>query len=266
MRTASKPSLQALSQAILQSNKVNLTFHHHARTSHGSAHLGSTSVCYASDKKSMPYSSLEASGGQPPRIWQCRQHRYFSSLIGKHGNSVFISRNSSASIVSPDAISHDNKNENNSFNSHAPDINENHSLHSNVHYIIHKIQVGTMKNDNLGKARSFLSIVSKWNNEKGALLAEALLERLYKERFVGKNIDAVVDTEVYNICLDAWNKSNANGDTIIEKAELLTKVIDYRIHRSWRSMIVHTRHIHHYYKLIPIILSLFLSPLSTIIL
>jgi hypothetical protein len=104
------------------------------------------------------------------------------------------------------------------------------SLHSRIHYILKKIPIGHMNDDDLADARAFLSIVSKWHNEKGAMLAEALLERLHKEKFHGRqnNLQVVIDSEMYNICMDAWNKSNAVGEKIVHRVESIMTRMEER--------------------------------------
>lgn len=106
---------------------------------------------------------------------------------------------------------------------------DEHSLHANVHYILSKkVPIGRMNNNNLQKARSFLSIVSKWDNEKGARLSEALLERIYDEYSRGGNHNAMVDTEMYNICLNAWNRSGVDGGTIVRRVEGIVSRMEER--------------------------------------
>lgn len=104
------------------------------------------------------------------------------------------------------------------------------SLHSRIHYILKKIPIGHMNDDDLADARAFLSIVSKWHNEKGAMLAEALLERLHKEKYHGRqnNLQVVIDSEMYNICMDAWNKSNAVGEKIVHRVESIMTRMEER--------------------------------------
>ncbi|KAL9190214.1 hypothetical protein ACHAXT_007425 [Thalassiosira profunda] len=109
---------------------------------------------------------------------------------------------------------------------------EQHSLHSNVHYIIKRIPIGRMHDDNMQKARAFLSIVSKWRNEQGATLAEALLERLYKEQTARRDTDVLVDSEMYNICMDAWNQSGADGSKIVERVESMIHRVEERYFRG----------------------------------
>ena len=118
------------------------------------------------------------------------------------------------------------------------------SLHSRIHYLLRKIPIGHMHNDDIADARAFLSIVSKWHNENGAMLAEAILERLFKEnqqwqkhhhdgREGGKNHSTIsivlIDSEMYNICMDAWNKcKNVVGEKIVHRVESLMSRMEDR--------------------------------------
>ena len=106
--------------------------------------------------------------------------------------------------------------------------NEERSLHSTIHYVLTR-DVGRLSNANIQKARSFLSITSKWNNEKGAALSEQMLERLFKERYTGKtNPNVVIDSDMYNICMNAWNKSNADGQKIVHQVEAILHRMEQR--------------------------------------
>jgi len=118
---------------------------------------------------------------------------------------------------------------------------EKRSLHSDAHFLIHRVPVGSMKNDNIQKARSILSSISRWNNKKGALMAEALLERLHRECIKGKNPNAFVDSEMYNICINAWAKSDINGNEIVAKAESLVNRMETRYARGRENSIPRTR-------------------------
>jgi hypothetical protein len=89
------------------------------------------------------------------------------------------------------------------------------SLHANIHYLLKKVPIGRMNKMNLQDARASLFIVSKWGNEQGAKLSEALLERLYAEQ---PSIETV-ETEMYNACMNAWNNSGVDGKTIVYKVE-----------------------------------------------
>jgi len=105
---------------------------------------------------------------------------------------------------------------------------KNQTLQSSVNYIL-KIPLGKIGKNNLSKARSFLSIVSKWHNEQGATLSEALMERLYEEKSFGGNHHVTIDSEMYNICMDAWNKSNANGEKIVGRVESIMNRMEERL-------------------------------------
>jgi len=105
--------------------------------------------------------------------------------------------------------------------------NEERSLHSTIHYVLTRA-VGRLSKDNIQKARSFLSITSRWNNEKGAVLSEQLLERLFEERYTGNNKNVSLDSDMYNICMNAWNKSNANGQKIVHQVESILHRMEQR--------------------------------------
>lgn len=105
--------------------------------------------------------------------------------------------------------------------------NEERSLHSTIHYVLTR-DVGRMSRVNIQKARSFLSIASRWNNEKGAVLSEKLLERLFEERYTGNNLGVVIDSDMYNICMDAWNKSNADGQKVVNQVESIFHRMEQR--------------------------------------
>ncbi|KAK1749015.1 pentatricopeptide repeat-containing protein [Skeletonema marinoi] len=114
------------------------------------------------------------------------------------------------------------------FTSEAPtSANEERSLHSTIHYVLTR-DVGRLSIVNIQKARSFLSITSKWNNEKGAVLCEQLLERLFEERYTGSNINVVIESDMYNICMNAWNKSNADGQKIVHQVESILHRMEQR--------------------------------------
>ncbi len=104
---------------------------------------------------------------------------------------------------------------------------EERSLHSTIHFVLTR-DVGSMSYVNIQKARSFLSITSRWSNEKGAVLCEKLLERLFEERFTGNNLGVVIDSDMYNICMDAWNKSNADGREIVNQVESIFHRMEQR--------------------------------------
>jgi hypothetical protein len=105
--------------------------------------------------------------------------------------------------------------------------NEERSLHSTIHYVLTRA-VGRLSNVNIQNARSFLSITSRWNNEKGAVLAEQLLERLFEERYTGNNKNVSLDADMYNICMHAWNKSNAKGQKIVHQVESILHRMEQR--------------------------------------
>ncbi|KAL7497917.1 hypothetical protein ACHAWT_009426 [Skeletonema menzelii] len=105
--------------------------------------------------------------------------------------------------------------------------NEERSLHSTIHYVLTR-DVGRLSKVNIQKARSFLSITSRWKNEKGAVLSEQLLERLFEERYTGENLNVLIDSDMYNICMDAWNKSNADGQQIVNRVESIFHRMEQR--------------------------------------
>ncbi|KAL7549747.1 hypothetical protein ACHAWF_013014 [Thalassiosira exigua] len=115
---------------------------------------------------------------------------------------------------------------------------DEYSLHSNIHYLLSEkiIPVGSMRVSNVDKARFFLHTVSKWHNERGAKLSEALLERLYEEQCAGVGFDSsfdhIVDTEMYNACMDAWNKSKVDGEMIVRHVESIMKRMEERSFRA----------------------------------
>lgn len=108
-----------------------------------------------------------------------------------------------------------------------PSSDEERSLHSTIHYVLTR-DVGRMSIANLQKARAFLSITSRWKNEKGAVLTEQLLERLYEEKYIGNNLNVVIDADMYNICMDAWNKSNADGQKVANQVESIIHRMEQR--------------------------------------
>jgi len=89
-----------------------------------------------------------------------------------------------------------------------------------------RIPIGQISNYDLERARAFLSIASKWNNEQGATLSEALLERIYAEQ--NRNANIIVDAEMYNVCMNAWNKSGVDGDKIIYNVESIMNRMEER--------------------------------------
>ena len=129
--------------------------------------------------------------------------------------------------LSPSIVSASNDDDND-------DDDETRSLHSSIHYILKKIPIGHLDNNHLAQARSMIYIVSKWHNENGAKLCESLLERLYKEQYVGHNDSVVIDTEMYNICMDAWNKSGVDGEKIVDRVTSIMRRMEERyIHESY---------------------------------
>ena len=106
------------------------------------------------------------------------------------------------------------------------------SLSSSIYYILNKIHIGNMHDNNIDKARSMLSIVSKWHNGQGATLAEAILGRLYKEQTDGQNVNVIIDTEMYNICMNAWNKSGVDGKQVVEKVESILDTMETRYYNG----------------------------------
>ena len=101
-----------------------------------------------------------------------------------------------------------------------------------MHEILHRIPVGRMRESDLARSRSFLSIASRWRNERGATLCEGLLERLHEEGTTGGNADVVLDAEMYNICMSAWNGSvDADGESIVRRVGSIMT----RMEERWRS-------------------------------
>ena len=106
------------------------------------------------------------------------------------------------------------------------------SLHSAMHHILNRIPVGRMHEADLARSRSFLSIASRWRNERGATLSEGLLERLHEEGTAGGNANVVLDAEMYNVCMSAWNGSvDADGETIVRRVGSIMT----RMEERWRS-------------------------------
>jgi len=107
------------------------------------------------------------------------------------------------------------------------DVNEEgQSLHASIHFILKRIPIGQISTYDLERARAFLSIASKWNNEQGATLSEKLLERIYAEQYKSNNV--TVDAEMYNICMNAWIKSDIDGDSIIYNVESIMNRMEER--------------------------------------
>ena len=100
---------------------------------------------------------------------------------------------------------------------------ESKSLHSQVHSILSR--KGKLSDFDIHRARAFLSIVSKWENERGATLCERLLNRIYQD---GLTSGAQVEAEIYNIAMGAWNKSNIGGDMIVSRVEFLLRRMEER--------------------------------------
>lgn len=90
-----------------------------------------------------------------------------------------------------------------------------------------------MNEVNLKNARSFLFIVSKWNNEQGAKLSGALLERIYAEQ----SSRATVDKEMYNACMHAWNTSGADGRVIVHNVEHLFTKMEQRFKSNLHALV-----------------------------
>lgn len=97
------------------------------------------------------------------------------------------------------------------------------SLNQRIH-LLRKIPFGRMNESHLQQARSFLFIVSRYKNEQGAKLSEALLERLYVEQ----STRATVDTEMYNACINAWNSSGADGTLVVNNVERIFARMEQR--------------------------------------
>ena len=177
--------------------------------------------------------SQQAAKKRPMAQWhfQCQQpskfmHNYYAS-VSEPFKTGALNEQKEKTHVSIRGVTSEA-----SFSASTPTNNEERSLHSTIHYVLTR-DVGRMSNVNIRKARSFLSIASKWNNEKGAALSEKLLERLFEERYTGNNLSVVIDSDMYNICMDAWNKSNADGQKIVQQVESIfhrmeQRYIDYQ--------------------------------------
>lgn len=100
---------------------------------------------------------------------------------------------------------------------------ETKSLHSQIHFILSRRD--KLTDFNIQRARAFLSIVSKWGNEQGATLCERLLNRIYRD---GLSSGAHLQAEIYNIVMDAWNKSSISGDRIVSRVESLLSQMEER--------------------------------------
>ena len=100
---------------------------------------------------------------------------------------------------------------------------ESKSLHSQIHFILSRRH--KLTDFNLQRARAFLSIVSTWENERGATLCERLLNRIYQD---GLSSGAHLQPDIYNIVMDAWNKSNISGDRIASRVETLLRQMEER--------------------------------------
>lgn len=59
-------------------------------------------------------------------------------------------------------------------------------------------------------------------------MTEQLLERLYEEKYIGNNPNVVIDADMYNICMDAWNKSNADGQKVANQVESIIHRMEQR--------------------------------------
>lgn len=109
---------------------------------------------------------------------------------------------------------------------------EGQSLHSAIHHILKQVQMGRMSESEIAKSRSFLSILSStWHTEHGATLCELLLERLHDEMTLGENSNVVLDAEMYNVCMVAWNKcsdGNVNGKMIIQRVQSIITRMEER--------------------------------------
>ena len=101
------------------------------------------------------------------------------------------------------------------------------SLHSAMHRILRAIPVGRMTESDISRARSFMSISSRWQNARGASLCENLLERLYAEGTSGGNANVVVDASMYNEAMMAWSgrcvDDHADGTNIANRASSIMK-------------------------------------------
>ena len=170
--------------------------------------------------------SRHATKKRPTAQWHFQQqpsyyfrHHYFASYITEPIQTRTINEQKEethAPILS------------NSEASISASANEERSLHSTIHYVLTR-DVGRLSNVNIQKARSFLSITSRWNNEKGAVLSEQLLERLFEERSTGNtNPNVVIESDMYNICMTAWNKSNADGQKIVHQVESILHRMEQR--------------------------------------
>ena len=113
------------------------------------------------------------------------------------------------------------------------DVNNNgQSFHSAIHHILKQVPMGRMSESDIAKSRSFLSILSNtWHTEHGATLCESLLERMHDEMTIGENPRVVLDAEMYNVCMMAWNKcsnANVNGEMIIQRVKSIMTRMEER--------------------------------------
>ena len=165
--------------------------------------ISSRSVAWKGSIRAMPVSYRDRallhglSSGSGCKVFDPNYSHRHSPFT--QGNRCFSSITQTVEPAASDNVADENKN----------------SLHSNIHYLLKRVPTGRMNDMNLQKARSFLFIVSEWNNKQGAQLTEALLERLYKEQ----TSKATVDTKLYNASMKAWNKSNVDGKTIVYNVE-----------------------------------------------
>ena len=147
-----------------------------------------------------------------------QQHRHFADSK-QNSDSTKILRANTSIIAEPTSISKP----------------RNDSVHSKIHYILNKIRIGRLHDSKLADARAYISVASRWNNENGATLAEALLERLYEEQTIGRNSNVIIDSEMYNICMNGWIKikcKNVDGETILRHVESILDRMEQRYARA----------------------------------
>lgn len=175
-------------------------------------HRSSTSVSH--DRRShhlkiSQFSPASSSSWSPTRWHRQDQQRCFTRSIHEDNESISLAHRPNA-------------------DSEPSSKTRTTTLNFNVNYFLKEIPIGNIHNENIGKARSFLYTAAKWRNERGASISEAILERLYKEQSEGLNSNIIITTEMYNICMDAWNKSNADGETIVTHVEAIMKRMEHR--------------------------------------
>jgi len=212
----SKLSLPFLSHVIARQRIAQpAAVCHDIRQLHRSSAL--ISQCKSHISKTSQFSPGVSSSWSPKRWHYQEQQRHFTESTKESTDSIPLARGGQSPIPRTDSESSNEKQT---------------TLNFNVNYFLKDIPIGKINASNLEKARAFLFVVSKWHNERGATLSEALLERLYKEQSIGGNSNIVITSEMYNICMDAWNKSNAGGEKIVNHVESIMKRMEERFLRD----------------------------------